>query len=144
MEHQNWNYVVLEKKQKKQGQKEVNKAEQSGQEVETIKKQEAPNKAQLDAKKVAKILNEEEYKVETVSHNFRIALQQARNAAGLTQEKLAQMVNEKNLLQQITKMVKLFQIIRLSLNQKQFLKLSYQETKRKKRNQVNNKKMMID
>lgn len=33
-----------------------------------------------------------------VSHDFRIALQQARNAKELTQEKLAQLINEKKIV----------------------------------------------
>jgi putative transcription factor len=61
-----------------------------------VKKKDHTNKATLEGRKVAEVLNDEDtFTVPTVSHDFKIALMQARNAKGLTQEKLAMLVNEK-------------------------------------------------
>lgn len=59
-----------------------------------LKKVANTNKKTLDGKKIAMILNEDEnIKAPQISHDLKIGIMQARNAKGLTQEKLAQMLN---------------------------------------------------
>lgn len=58
-----------------------------------MKKVESTNRKGLDGRHVAKILNAEEDKLPvTMPHELRIALAQSRNNKGLTQEKLAQLL----------------------------------------------------
>jgi putative transcription factor len=77
---------------------EVSKARRAGEPVETDKKMNAgvnkaahsqcPNAAKLDQ-------HEEAFKHDTVSHDFKMALQQARLAKKISQAALAQAINEK-------------------------------------------------
>ena len=91
MDHQNWDYTVFEGQPKhlkgKNQEQTVNKAIQSGSDVLTTKKAEHVNKHnQIQGAQIAKILNDEDekYTVETVSHDLRIAIMQARQEKGLT------------------------------------------------------------
>ncbi|KAL4459800.1 hypothetical protein ABPG74_003326 [Tetrahymena malaccensis] len=95
MEHQNWDYTYIEKKTNNKGEKATKQALHQGLAVEHVKKNVTNNPSNLDGRYVAKVLNEDEYKVQTVSHDFRIALQQARQAKGWTQEQLAKACCEK-------------------------------------------------
>merc|ERR1712045_729296 len=79
-------------------QAEVNAARRSGVEVETDKKinaggnksahSQVPNAAKLDE-------NRETFRHATVSHDFKLALQQARTAKKLNQAQLATAISEK-------------------------------------------------
>ena len=90
MEHQNWEYTTLSKnKTKGHGEKAMNQAMKDGKDVESFKKGSGPNSHGMAGSKIHKVLEEEEYKVETVSLDFRVALMQARQAKGLTQVQLA-------------------------------------------------------
>eukprot|EP01015_Nassula_variabilis_P005485 TRINITY_DN1405_c0_g1_i6.p1 TRINITY_DN1405_c0_g1~~TRINITY_DN1405_c0_g1_i6.p1 ORF type:complete len:161 (-),score=41.90 TRINITY_DN1405_c0_g1_i6:123-605(-) len=99
MEHQNWGYTTfsgVKKGDLKSTEKAVAKAVAEGKEVETLQKGHTNKNTNLEAKKVAEIMNtDDQYKVETVSHDFRIALQQARQAKNLKQSDLAVKINEK-------------------------------------------------
>eukprot|EP01016_Furgasonia_blochmanni_P011202 TRINITY_DN1497_c0_g1_i14.p3 TRINITY_DN1497_c0_g1~~TRINITY_DN1497_c0_g1_i14.p3 ORF type:complete len:144 (+),score=43.79 TRINITY_DN1497_c0_g1_i14:98-529(+) len=79
---------------KNTGEKAATQALQKGKDVETVKKATSTNK-NAGPSNVGKLLETEEYAVSTVSHDFKIALQQARQAKGLTQVQLARNVNEK-------------------------------------------------
>jgi len=96
MDHQNWEQVVMSKKPgaESKGEKAISKALKEGKEVDAIKKTTATNKT-AGPTNVAKILETEEYKVETVSFELKIAIQQARNKKGLKQAELAALINEK-------------------------------------------------
>merc|ERR1712087_693002 len=75
-----------------------NTARRSGAEVETDKKfAGGTNKSSHSACQNAKKLDENTntYKHDTVSHDFKIALQQARIAKKMTQAQLATAINEK-------------------------------------------------
>eukprot|EP00828_Plagiopyla_frontata_P037782 TRINITY_DN495_c0_g1_i8.p1 TRINITY_DN495_c0_g1~~TRINITY_DN495_c0_g1_i8.p1 ORF type:complete len:128 (-),score=32.50 TRINITY_DN495_c0_g1_i8:81-464(-) len=77
-------------------QQAVNKAGQLGKDVEVIKKTKTQgNKKGPTGSQIHKHLEEEEYKVETVTVEFRIALQQARTAKKMTQEQVAKAIFEK-------------------------------------------------
>lgn len=96
MMQQNWDYTVISKKPAPEikGDRLVSKALKEGQEVDAMKKTTATNK-QAGPKNVAKILEADEYKVETVPFELKIAIQQARAKKGLKQTELAQLINEK-------------------------------------------------
>ncbi|EGR30089.1 hypothetical protein IMG5_142820, partial [Ichthyophthirius multifiliis] len=96
MDHQNWDYTTVNKKITQKGEKAVQQAQSMGYQVEQVKKADHVNqKSNLDGRYVAKVLNEEEYKAETVSHDLRIAIQQGRQAKGWNQEQLALQIQEK-------------------------------------------------
>jgi len=76
----------------------VNAARRSGADIDTDKKfAGGTNKSAHSAVPNAKKLDEntETFKHDTVSHNFKIALQQARLAKKMTQAALATAINEK-------------------------------------------------
>merc|ERR1712151_62292 len=78
---------------------EVNAAHRSGQEIDTSKKLAGgTNKAAHSVCSNAKKLDENSatFRHETVSHSFKLALQQARVAKNLTQAQLASQINEKS------------------------------------------------
>eukprot|EP00742_Colponemidia_sp_Colp-10_P000515 GILJ01000561.1.p1 GENE.GILJ01000561.1~~GILJ01000561.1.p1 ORF type:complete len:151 (-),score=28.12 GILJ01000561.1:187-618(-) len=99
MEHQDWNTVVLRKKAPKSqtsSEAAVADARRHGVPIETVKKFTAGNKAAKNVLPNAKKLEEtDELKHERVGHEFKLALQQARLAKGMTQSQLAQAINEK-------------------------------------------------
>ncbi|KAI9203877.1 multi protein bridging factor 1-domain-containing protein [Polychytrium aggregatum] len=75
----------------------LNAARRSGASIETAKKGSGSNAtAVYDAGKMAKVDNEtEDFHVEKVSMSVSRAIQQGRQAKGLTQKQLATMINEK-------------------------------------------------
>merc|ERR1712228_207701 len=78
---------------------EVNAARRSGQEIDTSKKfASGTNKSAHSSCSNAKKLDEntDTFRHDTVSHDFKMALQQARLAKKLTQAHLASQVNEKS------------------------------------------------
>merc|ERR1711870_130947 len=80
---------------------EVNAARRSGGQVETDKKINAGgNKSAHSSVPNAKKLDEntETFRHETVSHDFKIALQQARQAKKMSQQQLATAINEKSMV----------------------------------------------
>merc|ERR1711870_54828 len=79
----------------------VNEARRSGGAVETDKKINAGgNKSAHSTVSNAKKLDEntENFRHDTVSHDFKIALQQARQAKNMSQQALATAVNEKSMV----------------------------------------------
>ena len=94
---QNWEYTNIVTKVGKQhltSEQLASKAISEGRDVETLKKTTHTNKQGANVN-VGKLLEVEEYKVDTVSHEFKIALQKAREAKKMTQSDLAKAVMEK-------------------------------------------------
>lgn len=74
----------------KNSNKKINETKEN---TEMFKKIESTNKKGLDGKYVAKILNAEEDKMPvSMPHDLRIALAQARNAKGLTQDQFSKLI----------------------------------------------------
>merc|ERR1712137_300683 len=100
MEHQNWEYTVYSGGKSgakaEKGEKAVNKAGQLGKDVETFKKVNANNKANnLVGSQIHRVMEADQYKADTVSQDFKMCLMKARQAKGLTQQQLANAINEK-------------------------------------------------
>eukprot|EP01017_Pseudomicrothorax_dubius_P002153 TRINITY_DN0_c875_g1_i2.p1 TRINITY_DN0_c875_g1~~TRINITY_DN0_c875_g1_i2.p1 ORF type:complete len:139 (+),score=49.22 TRINITY_DN0_c875_g1_i2:53-469(+) len=102
MESQSWDYVVLKGKPKaasgpsdKKAENVLRRAMQSGESVESISKSKKNTNAPAPSNIRKLIEADDEYVAETVSFEFRQALQRARQEKNLTQEKLAQMCNVK-------------------------------------------------
>jgi len=99
MDHQSWGYNVIQTRgvkssgggSEKLGTQSITK----GKDVETVKKTSGTNTKSGVPQNIGKLMNTEEFKVDTVSHDFKIALQQARQAKKLNQKQLAELVNEK-------------------------------------------------
>jgi len=96
---QDWETVVVKKKLQKPKDNDdaLRQARQQGQQVDTVKKFNAGTNKTHAAPSNAKKLEEEteEFAVEHVSKSLSLRIQQARQAAGLTQKELAQKINEK-------------------------------------------------
>merc|ERR1712050_752969 len=102
---QDWSPVILTKAAPKgkaaKTSSAVNAARRSGAEVETDKKINAGgNKSAHSSVPNAKKLDEntENFRHDTVSHDFKIALQQARQAKNMSQQALATAINEKSIV----------------------------------------------
>uniref|UniRef100_A0A7S4QEP1 HTH cro/C1-type domain-containing protein n=1 Tax=Alexandrium monilatum TaxID=311494 RepID=A0A7S4QEP1_9DINO len=99
---QDWAPVVWQKSGPKgkaaKSSQEVNAARRSGAEVETSKKfggggNQSAHSVVPNAKKLDE--NTESFRHDTVSHDFKLALMQARTAKKMSQAALAQAINEK-------------------------------------------------
>ena len=100
MSSQDWNQVVWTKKAptgaKASDPKVINDARREGKEISVEKKLSATNKPTSVPTNARKLDEETEvFRHEHVSHDFRIALQKARQAKSLTQQQLATAINEK-------------------------------------------------
>jgi putative transcription factor len=74
----------------------VNEARRQGKDIEVEKRRSATNKVSGVPANAKKLDEETEvFRHDHVSHDFRIALQKARQAKGLTQQQLATLINEK-------------------------------------------------
>eukprot|EP00916_Digyalum_oweni_P013632 GHVL01022394.1.p1 GENE.GHVL01022394.1~~GHVL01022394.1.p1 ORF type:complete len:138 (+),score=24.72 GHVL01022394.1:30-443(+) len=100
--HQDWTQVVWDKKPTSgaaaRDKNAVNQAFKKGERVEVVKKYAGgKNSGAQHPQMNTKTLDEdnEHLKHARVSHEFRIALQQARQAKGMTQQALAQEISEK-------------------------------------------------
>eukprot|EP00927_Polykrikos_kofoidii_P031133 TRINITY_DN2679_c0_g1_i1.p2 TRINITY_DN2679_c0_g1~~TRINITY_DN2679_c0_g1_i1.p2 ORF type:complete len:164 (-),score=23.61 TRINITY_DN2679_c0_g1_i1:77-508(-) len=101
--NQDWEPVVWNKSGPKgkasKSASEVNAARRSGAEVETSEKfgggsNKSAHSTVANAKKLDE--NTDTFKHDTVSHDFKMALQQARLAKKMTQKQLASSINEKD------------------------------------------------
>jgi len=94
---QDWQPYSLNKQNthNRNSEKNVNKIIQGGANVDTVKKYNAGHNHNHAVQNVGKKAEAEETKLEHVSHDFKIALMQARQAAELKQSELAQRINEK-------------------------------------------------
>ncbi|KAK2195827.1 bifunctional Lambda repressor-like [Babesia duncani] len=103
--HQDWTPVVWKKNERATGQQKeavINKARREGSAVETEKKflggQNRATKLHL-LTNAAKVEQEtENFKIDRVAYEFRVALQRARQAKGLSQSALARLINEQESL----------------------------------------------
>jgi len=94
MEHQNWDYVTFTKKanNKKILAETLKKGDDA--DIEVVKKMPASNK-QTESANIKKIIDSDDYKIDTIPHELKIALQQARTKKGLKQTELAALISEK-------------------------------------------------
>jgi putative transcription factor len=97
--HQDWSRVVLSGPSTtgRKGAKAASEAHRKGQEVETIRRPGGNPAARSGLPTNMRRLAEETDVVpmQTIPHEFKVAMQQARAAASLSQQDLARRVNEK-------------------------------------------------
>jgi len=102
MNHQNWDYATVTKratgkeKQKQQSNDKLNNLviKNQNSNIETVKKASGGGNQNIKyvVHDIAKIMNAEEYKVDTVPFTLSQTLAKARNAKKLTQKSLAQQI----------------------------------------------------
>lgn len=95
--HQDWNRINFQGAtgKPKRGEQAVNQALRRGDEVETIRKN-TGNKNRVQVNNIAKLAEETDVvPVAHLGHDFRMAMQKARVASGLSQADLARRINEK-------------------------------------------------
>ena len=97
MEHQDWNVISYagNKPRAQRGQKAVNEAHRKGQAVEGVKKGRVnqQHSGPTNYRQLAE--TNDVHATPTVGHDFKMAMQKARCAKGISQKDLATRVNEK-------------------------------------------------
>ena len=97
MDHQDWNVVSFKSnhKPRQRGERAVNEAIRTGQQVEGVRKQRVNQQHSGPSNYRQLAETNDVVPTKTIGHDFKMAMQKARTAAGLSQKDLATRVNEK-------------------------------------------------